>query len=493
MRKARTLYYNDARRQYLFVTEPPMTLEDAQRPVDEVAGTAVDTFTYAVARRDGLFYPSKVGMRFGGDILPFGNATWWRAWHNMQSLIDQGLDPLRVLVDRAHEKGMTFIACLRVGAFGEMDASLNVRHEGLGYKLPQVREHALAVAQELAAEYPLDGIELDFTDPSGPASSTLLGYFAAEDVLAYTPVMTDWVRHVSKAVRGRVDGPGLVGARIYPTEHINLGAGLDVQTWLREGLVDYVAPNIRGPRILHQNMDVEWLVEAAHDNGISIYPLLHPMYRDDAYATSDMMRGAFANYRDRGVDGLYIWALKWPLGAEQRGILTDQGDSADLGNRAKHYFIPQRRPSVEGANSYESVLPLSIASNDTGVKYAVSMYVADDLAEDPAREVCLRLFVTGLVDADQFTIYLNERSIMHEQSRRYFDDVITPEAGRWVEITLADVRPNMGENVIEIDLHRRGANDVSNPAAAHGTGLAQPFVVEDVELIIADGPSLTSD
>ena len=148
----RTLYYNDARHQYLFVTEPPLSLEDAQRPVDEVAGTSIDTFTYAVARRDGLFYPSKVGMRFGGDILPFGDATWWRAWHNMQSLMDQGLDPLGVLIDRAHEKDLSFIACLRVGAFGEMDASLNVRSGGRGYNLLQVRDHALAVAHELAQD-----------------------------------------------------------------------------------------------------------------------------------------------------------------------------------------------------------------------------------------------------------------------------------------------------------------------------------------------------
>ena len=53
-RRKRTLYYNDARHYYLYVFEPPMTMEDAWVPIDEVAGTAVDTFVYGVERGDGL-------------------------------------------------------------------------------------------------------------------------------------------------------------------------------------------------------------------------------------------------------------------------------------------------------------------------------------------------------------------------------------------------------------------------------------------------------
>ena len=41
MRRRRTIYFNDARHYYLFVFEPPMTLEEAWRPIDEAAGIAV--------------------------------------------------------------------------------------------------------------------------------------------------------------------------------------------------------------------------------------------------------------------------------------------------------------------------------------------------------------------------------------------------------------------------------------------------------------------
>ena len=75
MRQQRTIYFNDARHYYLFAFEPPMALEDAWVPIDEVAGTGVDTFAYGVERGDGLFYPSRVGMMFGSDIQPFEQAA----------------------------------------------------------------------------------------------------------------------------------------------------------------------------------------------------------------------------------------------------------------------------------------------------------------------------------------------------------------------------------------------------------------------------------
>ena len=46
MKQQRTIYFNDARHYYLFVFEPPMTLEDACRPINECSNTSIDTFIY---------------------------------------------------------------------------------------------------------------------------------------------------------------------------------------------------------------------------------------------------------------------------------------------------------------------------------------------------------------------------------------------------------------------------------------------------------------
>ena len=55
MRQQRTIYFNDARHYYLFAFEPPMALEDAWVPIDEVAGTGVDTFAYGGRARRRAF------------------------------------------------------------------------------------------------------------------------------------------------------------------------------------------------------------------------------------------------------------------------------------------------------------------------------------------------------------------------------------------------------------------------------------------------------
>ena len=235
MRRRRTIYFNDARHYYLFVFEPPMRLEDAWRPVDEAAGTAVDTFIYGVSRTDGLFYPSKVGLRFGEDMRPFDSTAYWRVWENMQSLMDRGLDPLTVLIDRAHEKGMDFFASLRMGGYGGMAPEHAVATGGRGFVHPEVRDHQFAALEELAKDYAVEGVELDFA--ASPGGSPF--WLKWEDAAEYTPVMTDFVRKVAEMVRGRPGKPGEIGARVYPTEELNLKAGLDVRTWLREGLVDF--------------------------------------------------------------------------------------------------------------------------------------------------------------------------------------------------------------------------------------------------------------
>mgnify|MGYP003327118191 CR=1 FL=1 len=154
----------------------------------------------------------------------------------MQSLIDKGLDPLEILIDRAHEKGMEFLASVRLGSSGGLDPKLNTKTGGRGFVEEIVRDHVFGVLEELATEYKTDGLELDFAAPPGGASF----YFQPEDVTEYTTVMTDWVKQVSKMVRGSSGTCGEIGARIYPTREANEKVGIDVVKWFEERLIDIV-------------------------------------------------------------------------------------------------------------------------------------------------------------------------------------------------------------------------------------------------------------
>ena len=473
MRRRRTIYFNDARHYYLFVYDPPMRLQDAWVPVDEVAGTAVDTFIYGVSRADGLFYPSRVGLEWGSDRKPFQNAYEWRCWENMQSLIARGLGPLQVLIDRAHDKDMEFIASLRLGGYGGMNPEHGVENDGRGFVHAEVRDHQLAILEELATRYDTDGVELDFAAAPGGCPFCLKLDEAADQA----HLLTGFVRDVAAAVRGRPGGPGVVGARVYPTVELNQRAGQDVHTWLSEGLIDYVVPMAYSCFVLDAQMPIDWIVEAAHENEISVYGMLQPYSGDGRrnntkveHATPAMMRAAAANFWEAGVDGQYTWFMPWPLGDVERRILTDIGDPDLAAEGNKHYFLRQR-PENPDSFVYAAELPLEIPGADPKATYDISFTIADGPDNERISRMVLRINVTNLVTPDRFEVDLDGESLDSEPCRR------TPReydayTGVWLEFDLNNVRPRKGANTLQFALKERP------------DGFEAGISIDDVELIV---------
>ena len=180
----------------------------------------------------------------------------------------------RVLIDRAHEKSMEFIASLRMGATPGLDPSLSVANGGDGYASPQVVRHQLAVLAELCTDYPLDALELDFSASPG-GSSLCFPYGSGPQHMG---IMTGFLREAASIARAH----GLqIGVRCYPTEEMNREMGLDLVCWLQEGLIDFCVPMLYIYFVLDANLPIEWLVEAAHDADASVYPVLQPYYAPD--------------------------------------------------------------------------------------------------------------------------------------------------------------------------------------------------------------------
>ena len=481
MRKRRTIYCNDARHWYLFVHEPPMTMEAAWSPVDEVAGTGVDTFAYGVSRDDGLFYPSKVGLRFRDDMVgKIESSAYWRVWHNMQSLIERGLDPLRVLVDRAHERGLDFISSLRMGAHPGLPGDLSVAQGGRGMAEEVVRDFQFRLLEELAIDYPVEGIELDFAAAPGGTS----WWFPVDEAQSLAPVMTDFVRRVRQRTQAREGGACLMGARVYVTAEHNERAGLEIQRWLEEGLVDFVIPIAYGFMTLDADMPIDWLVQAATAHDVSVYPMLQPYCTDDSrpmtvreFPSVAMSRAAAANYRRLGADGFCTWALSWPFGDTERSILEVMADPQPTGD--KHYFLRRKSsaPYMEGWD-YPSYLPQSIdPATDLGRVYEIPFAIADDVGtlDGGGPLVTLRLGLSDLVGADRLELRLNGESLAGERVRRRPLRHVDPYSGQWLEIDLERVRPVQGRNRLEIAL-------TSRP-----TDLVSAVTLEDVEMTVDYG------
>jgi hypothetical protein len=291
--------------------------------------------------------------------------------------------------------------------------------------------------------------------------------------------MTDYIRRISQMVRQRPGQPGQVGARIYPTEELNLKTGLDVRAWLEEGLVDYVVPMTYLYTVLDSNMPLDWIVEAAHNNDASVYPMLQPFYTDEERfrynleaAGPAMMRAAAANNWARGADGHYTWFLKWPLGDAERNTLSELGDRDVVFEGDKHFFL---RRKTENEQDIDAYLPLPLTQEEAGKRFQLPFYIADDPTNPRVQTVTLRLAISDLVGADKLDIRLNGAALDDESCTRSGILSIEPYMGQWLDYDLQKVRPRQGDNVLEITL-------VGRP-----TNIASDLVVESLEVVIRYG------
>ena len=452
-RRGRTMYFNDARHYYLYAFEPPMTMEDAWRPIDELAGTAIDTFIYGVETGGELFSDTRVGKRFSADGPPFDSPIRWRAYYNMQSLIDQGLDPLQVLIDRSHQRGLDFITSLRMGGgprpaeyriavAGSATAGRGPREQCQDFGRREVRDVRFAWLEELAG-YPVEGIELDFAFTPY--------YFKPGEVRLNTPVMTDYVRRISDMVRSKGSNR-IVGARVFPNLQMNLAFGLDVATWLKDKLVDYVAPMYYGYFLLDADLPVESLAEVAHAAGGEVYGV----------------RAAAANFMARGADGLIVapW-FYWPLRDQEKSILTDLGSLQDVREKDKHYVVPRRQDDV-AALGYDHPLPLPLPGADPKTSHHIPLFVADDPMSARIGRVRLLIRVDNLVTDDRLEVTLNGVSLSDELMRRTSHRY----EFQWLEFELVQQRPRQGHNKLGVSL-------MSRPP-----GLAGGVTIDQVELLI---------
>ena len=473
MKRRRTIYFNDTRHFYLYALEPPLSMEELWLPVDEVAGTSVDTFALAVEGGSGLFYPTRAGDRFT-DRQEVGSYTW-RAVKILEDLDKRGIDLLAALIDRAHSRGLDFFASLRMHGHQTMEPAIQVRNGGIGLGDEGVRDHLLGVIRELLTNYDTEGIELDLAAPGGTAF-----HFPVDQGPEYAPLLTEYLAGIAAIARSRKGKPALLGVRVYPTEAMNHRHGMDVHTWLAEGIVDWVMPMFYPYFVLDCDMPIEWLTAAAADAGVSVYARLQPWIRDDStgaldrvHADSETLRGAACNFLHKGCDGIYAHSMSWPLGALERGVLTELGHPEVMAGRSKRYLL-RRRQEEAAALGYDAALPFEIAKTGPDAGRAVALYVADDLpdAGDRIERMTLTIGARNTVAADTFDLRVNGAPGGGEPVSIRPRDPLTPYDGltrQWV---------------IDPQLFRRGANNLELALASRPTDLAGTVSIEEIELFV---------
>jgi hypothetical protein len=486
--RPRIMFYHDGRHPLIYMYEPPMQKEEYESAVDELAGTPVQAIMFGLGDGRTVLHDTKVGELWGHRVKKWPHAIFRRAHQNARMLIDAGHDPLRVVCDRAHAKGMLLYPTLlmQMGSGSEEDVRtsnfrLRNRHLEIGarggidpsfpkgalqladYKLPEVRRERFALIEETLKRYPVDGFELQLNYGSR--------YFRPDELDEGRKIMTEWIAEIHRAVVASGADRELV-VRVPGSLEGSYSIGLDVREWMKRKIVDVVVPQIfGGPERIDVTLDVRAFVEAAKGTGTRIHPALQSDVDSDRTQTApiEMVRAAACNYWAQGVDGLYLahWFNRWPYQAPFYEILRELPHADIMAPKDKFYSLPAasyRYPNLaEGLEAGMSVqLPKPLAE---GKSAAVTLPVSDDLKRwgkaGRVHEVLLRVRLTSTTELDRFEFRFNGKPLAPEGDRRINEmyKMSAPRyrvTGYWYIWRLDPARwPEMGGNKFEVTLTRR--------------------------------------
>jgi hypothetical protein len=427
--------------------------------------TQVDTIFYCTNR--GTFsrhtHRSEVSEVFTG--------TEGRYQHNITgALIEQGTDPLQVMIDWCRDNDVEVFWSERMNdrhdsALHEAVSAWKRQHPEclmstidkptphgawslVDYSHEAVRDQMLRILEEVCVNYDVDGIEMDYFRHPCFFRTVAWGGQATDEEIA---TMTGFVRRVRAMTErvGRERGrPILVALRVVDSVPLARAMGLDLETWLSESLVDLVT----GSGYFRMN-PWPYLVELGRRHNVKVYAgLSDSRVKAD---TSRFNRRAQDSYRARasqawqaGVDGIYLFNMFNP----HMGMLRDIGDPETLAPLDKTYFATVRgargrsygNPDywVADGRQWQNVPVLTPEGALTvlpGAPHSIPLYIGDDLAA--LREQGLEPEVACHVAArggGRLAVQLNGQTLPRES----IED-------QWLRFPLPEGLLQPGENVFE--------------------------------------------
>ncbi|MCE2861411.1 MAG: hypothetical protein LW690_03050 [Opitutaceae bacterium] len=488
--------------------------------IGALADTPVRTLVFCIGMGgDLLYYDTKVASRVGWRKSPDEKpgTLMEKRMENARVCLAQGADAVRTAGEAARALGLRFIPSLRLN-----DAHFMANPDGhaMTSEFWFKHRHTLTIKESPLAFQPaygnlldfshaevrrlrldtvfecldrnrdlVDGFELDF--------NRFQVFFPKGQAAAGAPLMTDLVRRV----RARLDElarevkrPLSLFVRVPPSLADCTTAGLEVERWMREGLVDLVSP--AQIMTLAWDMPVADLFALGKKYGVRVHPSLYPRtswrvafpadarYADAKIgrdATLDEIRGAAANYAAGGADGFYLFNFYNAFGSARPHdnrlyhLFRDLARPGNLAGQAKVFGITKSYYNDgPGSYAYGKQLPAKLGGDGS---LAVTLPVAEAPEDSPfaLRTRVLRLGFRGAGSDARVRVTLNGTAVFAGELRE-------PSARFTKEITGAEPRqPDAAEVYLHVPL--ASAATVQRGDNAVVVSLAQPGAqVTDVEL-----------
>ena len=288
-----------------------------------------------------MYYPTRVGTEVGP--YPRQTATFAANVAQVERLrrfMAAGNDPLALASEAARRNGVKLEVNLRMAwhypdghpwnsRFRNAHPELRLlarptasRDHVLDYFHPEVREERFRLFEEIVSRYEIDAICADFT--RWPRLFGIAGAASFTKQFGRPPrfhdpddrewfryragFMTDWVRRVHRMLAAHQRRTGRrVKFRAILTSRQFLRQGLDVETWVWEGLVDALIPGTDYVNYEASDVDVETFVEMTKGTSCKVYVRLD-LYMASNPSENQVKRVLWQCFK-RGADGVYLYNM----------------------------------------------------------------------------------------------------------------------------------------------------------------------------------------
>ena len=305
-----SIFNNDINNILCAISGPQTTPAEYKKAVIHLLDAKPGVLAQNVGMPDPVTYRTQVATTWDKYIpeviktiwpeTPEEQAQWQSA--GMRRLLEAETDPLTLTIEACRERSVPIVASYRMNAedfyHGELDTyDFGRQHKDLRIPdrncldpaHPEVFQHRMEMFAEVANNYDIDGIEFDFRRWCCMISEPHKNHTVLTRMVAETRKMLDEAaqrKGRQKLLLGARVGPMLDGpfnkedfpGASYgpPTNQSCTDLGLDVRTWVQEGLVDYLCPTLFWPRWpgLPQTKEC---VELTQGTYIGVYPTLWPL------------------------------------------------------------------------------------------------------------------------------------------------------------------------------------------------------------------------
>ena len=346
----------------------------------------------------------------------------------------------------------------------------------MDFAIPQVREHIFGIIQEVAQNYDVDCIGMEFFKYWPFFRESLEGNPVEPEHLELMNDFLRRIRHMADEQANRRGRPLLLAAHTPFSLADSIHVGVDLETWLAEGLIDLLMPGGNLESVFCSSYND--MIALGHKYEVPVYPcvswgfwgrwaflgLTDGKYRqfgswvetlcgaqperigrpsfilafNSWEGTMAAWRGAASNLFNSGADGLYLFNPAFGEPEWWREI----GDPATIAGKDRLYGIE----CFAGPDSFSEVPEITLPAS-------AGFQVGEELGSAGARNIDFSLHLWNWAPGDDFSVKLNGAAV---EGLEPADPDRKPKEGQWLQGKLDARQIRRGENQLDVAVQNRG-------------------------------------